>query len=564
MSSQPLFSDTNIVDLGSCTKSTISLCSNCDYSFEHVQYRLDSVISALRQNYSPEATTAKEILRIIDGVDSQLVYFDYEISRIQSILGPLLQQRADLETYQRCCTSALSPIRKLPPEILQTIFIASASSKPDALPVVGQVSQYWRDIVIGTPKLWSNISVGRTRYTYTQRYYDLASLFLERAANRLLTISIRYPVDTRLLALLCTYPHRWGTLRLSSKDLQFYRSLDLQSLPLPMLETFEIVEAVTESHPTEIVSLTAPRLREVILKSPLKLWSLPWKSLTRLQYDVPDTTDALRILKLCPQLEECTFDRLMVPKPADPNIESEVRLLLPLRKLRFLRIAADATSAQGIMQDFFGCLTAPALVSLQIVGQWSADGFKEFLSRSQCELESLSLCTGYMKDEPIIDVLETQPSLTTLVLDADTGTSRQLQNRVITDRLLRRLIFYPDSDCVLPALTSLTLKTSVNFEDRVLLDMIESRWIPWITELYGLRVSRLTHIDLVFRGKKEKLEPWSIPELRDLATAGLNISLQQGSETISMYLEVPTTPEMPAMYPLDLDSPANEDGPPSY
>jgi hypothetical protein len=61
------------------------------------------------------------------------------------------------------------------------------------------------------------------------------------------------------------------------------------------------------------------------------------------------------------------------------------------------------------------------------------------------------------------------------VLDADIGTARQLQNRVITDKLLRRLIFYPDSDSVLPSLTFFSLKTSINFEHQVLLDVIESR-----------------------------------------------------------------------------------------
>lgn len=186
------------------------------------------------------------------------------------------------------------------------------------------------------------------------------------------------------------------------------------------------------------------------------------------------------------------------------------------------------------MQTFFTCLTTPSLVSLEVVGQFTPSDLTEFLSRSECSLENLTLGTGYIKEEKIILLLENLPLLKTLVLDADIGTARRLQSRVITDKLLRRLIFYPHSDSLLPCLTHLTLTTALNFEDQVLLDMIESRWVPWTSELYGVAVSRLTSVDLHFCGKKEVLDPYTIEELRDLFAAGLRISLQQGPERISL------------------------------
>ncbi|KAJ7118966.1 hypothetical protein C8R44DRAFT_878493 [Mycena epipterygia] len=76
---------------------------------------------------------------------------------------------------------------------------------------------------------------------------------------------------------------------------------------------------------------------------------------------------------------------------------------------------------------------------------------------------------------------------------------------------------YPDSDGLVPSLTHLALKTSLAFEDQVLLDVIESGWVPWADELYGIPVSRLNSVDLYFCGRKQTLEPSSIKHLRDLS-----------------------------------------------
>ncbi|KAF8191613.1 hypothetical protein K438DRAFT_1935407 [Mycena galopus ATCC 62051] len=514
----------------------IILCEHCDYPFEQISYDVDSALSALRRNYSPEGVD--EIILTMAEIDSHFERYDPEISRLQNILADFQLQRARLQWYQEYCRSVISPIRKLPPEVLGIIFLASVGPEPNVIPVVSQVCRHWRDLVEGTPRLWSNISIGRTRFRFNQRYMNLASLFLDRSMNQPLSISIRKGVDTRLVALLRQHAHRWGTLRLSSTDMGFYNSLGLDA-PLLMLEALEILEIATEPKPEPMddpikIFQNAPKLKSVVLQSPLEFWDLPWAQLTRLQYDVPSVAQALQTLRLCPHLEECAFDKLN-QAVEDPDRIAPIR---PLHNLRFLRLAVDTIShtqsAEVIMTTFFSALRAPALVALEVIGQWSPTDFMSFVTRNQCQLAYLSLGPGYMKDGKIIDLLQALPSVKTLLLDADIGTSRQLQNRAITDKLLDRLIFYPDSDCVLPSLTHLFLKTNVNFTDRVLLDVIESRWISWVTELYGVRLARLAHVDLELCGKKERLDPMSVTELRDLADAGLRISLQQGAEKIPM------------------------------
>ncbi|KAJ7253317.1 hypothetical protein B0H12DRAFT_1116601 [Mycena haematopus] len=532
------------MDLKSRSDFTTSLCENCDHGFEHISYNIDSALFALRHNYSPEGAAIDEIILTVAEIDSHFEHYDPEISRLQRILADLQARRARLQWYQECCSSVISPIRRLPPEVLGIIFLACMGPEPDVIPVVGQVCRHWRDLVEGTPRLWSNISIGRTRFTFDQRYVDMASLFLKRSVNRPLSITIHQPADASLVTLLGRHVNRWATLRLSSTDKAFYTLLGLASAPLPMLEKLEILEMTREPRdqlgdPIKIHN--APNLKQVVLKNPLEFWDLPWAQLTRLQYDNHTVTDAVRVLRRCRNLEECSLNRLVQAVP-DPEDMPTIR---PLRKLRFLRLAIDtlsptAPAAEAIMSTFFRAVTAPGLAALEIVGQWVPTEFTDFLARNQCRLTHLYLGPGYMKDDKIIDVLQALPSLNTLLLDADIGTSRQLQNRAITDKLLSRLIFYPESDCVLPSLTHLFLKTNVNFKDQVLLDVLESRWIPWVTELYGVRLSRLTSVELEFCGKKEKLEASSISELRDMAEAGMRISLQQGFEKIPMF---PSTTE---------------------
>ncbi|KAJ7891322.1 hypothetical protein B0H14DRAFT_2560889 [Mycena olivaceomarginata] len=384
------------------------MCGKCDRRFEHIRYALES-----------------------------LDFRSFRIGRqllTRRSSPDLREKRARLQSYEEYYSSVLSPVRKLPPEDL-----------------------------VESPQLWSNISIGRTRFPRSTKTI-LVALFLKQSANRPVSVTIPQPADGRLVGLVSRHANRWDTLRLSSPDEVFYTSLSLNGCFLPMLEKLEILETTTESpdHPIKILHRASnSNLRHVVLKNALVFRDLPWSQLTRLRHNAH----------------------------------------VPHRPHR------------------------ASLTSLTIIGQWTPANLTDFLARSQCHL---TLGPGYMKDNKIIDVLQILPSLSSLVLGADIGTTRQLQNRVITDKLLRRLIFYPDSDSVLPSLTFFSLKTSINFEHQV-------------TELCGVAVSRIARVDLEFCGKTEKqLDPASVAVLSDLAVAGLRVSFQQSRQKILM---LPVTTE---------------------
>ncbi|KAJ7611680.1 hypothetical protein FB45DRAFT_940660 [Roridomyces roridus] len=310
-----------------------------------------------------------------------------------------------------------------------------------------------------------------------------------------------------------------------------------------MLEKVEIAQAM-DLVPNTSISLfeNLPRLHDVLLKGPSHCWNLPWAQLTRLRYHVSSVREGVQVVHLCPQLAECTLEMLAEAADMDlPPIDLS-------RHLRFLRVAVNISmvthSAEAIMKTIFTCLTAPELVALEVVGQFAPEDFISFLTRSDCPLENLFLGPGYVNPNTLIAVFKAVPGLRRLVVDADMGTTRRLQNRAITAKVLERLTIYPaaeslsDSDYLLPQLEHLGLTTGMNFLDQPLLDLIESRWVPWATEVHGVPVMRLTSVDLDFTGTTTGrwLHPTSVEALKLFSEAGLPISLKNNGTQVSLLL----------------------------
>ncbi|KAJ7926201.1 hypothetical protein B0H13DRAFT_1470188, partial [Mycena leptocephala] len=118
---------------------------------------------------------------------------DSEIQKLQEALQAMLSDRTKLQTYVDGCRSTVSPIRRLPPEILCEIF-ASFSSPTEYKSELLQISHVcvrWRSLVMDTPRLWSNIAIDASMWTpESDRFIQLLRLCLERGARHPLTLSV--------------------------------------------------------------------------------------------------------------------------------------------------------------------------------------------------------------------------------------------------------------------------------------------------------------------------------------------------------------------------------------
>ncbi|KAJ7926204.1 hypothetical protein B0H13DRAFT_1466506, partial [Mycena leptocephala] len=131
--------------------------------------------------------------------------YDSEIQKLQETLQMMLSDRTKLQKYVDGWRSAVSPVRRLPPEILCEIF--ASFSSPMEYPLdseeeldnlakskllqISHVCVRWRSVIMDTPGLWSDIAVDAYRWTpESDRFMQLLKLCLERGARHPLTLSV--------------------------------------------------------------------------------------------------------------------------------------------------------------------------------------------------------------------------------------------------------------------------------------------------------------------------------------------------------------------------------------
>jgi len=180
----------------------------------------------LTTNYPPSDVEETLIRSTIQAMRGEITALQLQIDNYSCHLGSIttLQDRkATLIKDITAHESVISPLRKLPPELLQVIFQktywdpATTFTFPWSL---SQVCRSWRTVVHSTPILWSCITIDfGTKLTKLRSQEDRLKLILQRSAYTDLRISIRGTMnqgDKRLSLLLILIAHseRWRYLNL--------------------------------------------------------------------------------------------------------------------------------------------------------------------------------------------------------------------------------------------------------------------------------------------------------------------------------------------------------------
>ncbi|KAJ7117629.1 hypothetical protein C8R44DRAFT_555445, partial [Mycena epipterygia] len=120
----------------------------------------------LTTNEPPEDTESTFIRAVASKTGSRLAYLDTKISQLRDWLIQLEEERATLTVYHSQNTAILSPLRRMPPELLCEIFSWTLPSVREALQrrrfdtkhspwVLTQICSRWRAIALSTASLWS-------------------------------------------------------------------------------------------------------------------------------------------------------------------------------------------------------------------------------------------------------------------------------------------------------------------------------------------------------------------------------------------------------------------------
>ena len=149
----------------------------------------------------PLPSEVDHIRNIISGAESDLFQLETEVARVQVVLRHLSRQLDETRTKITVHKALLSPIRRLPDELLSEIFIhclpdqRKMDAKHDSFRIgeapllLGSVCGRWRVVSLATQELWSFVRVNFTSHTI-EFAAEKAKVWLERAGTRLLSVTL--------------------------------------------------------------------------------------------------------------------------------------------------------------------------------------------------------------------------------------------------------------------------------------------------------------------------------------------------------------------------------------
>ncbi|KAJ6526945.1 hypothetical protein DFH09DRAFT_1328277 [Mycena vulgaris] len=141
-------------------------------------------------NYCPKEQEIIEITALLVQPTLRLERLQNEITEMQKAIDELKTERDSLAGYVRAHQALISPVRRLPPDILTEIFLACipthrncVMSAREAPVILGRICSSWRATSLSAPRLWARLHVVEP----TRPHYLTSILFEEKLAQRLET-----------------------------------------------------------------------------------------------------------------------------------------------------------------------------------------------------------------------------------------------------------------------------------------------------------------------------------------------------------------------------------------
>ncbi|KAK7047237.1 hypothetical protein VNI00_006903 [Paramarasmius palmivorus] len=372
---------------------------------------------------------------LLSDAQRDLVVFDMEIKRVSHILSNLVKGREETQEYIDELQMRLSPVLRLPSELLQVIFTEASflgprediASKnlcvPDKFLGTGitplnlaGVCHRWRDIILNMPHLWSSFSLSLdTRLLTSPQTLHKLKLYLERSEYLPLDVRIHgnYFIRTatneeisRFMSALIASAQRWHSLDIASPSIHAGWDTHVASL-FDLLNTSGVV--VPGTYPIRTLALNeAPYLDSKKLQISRTLFS----NVTTLKISPGlklHRVWSTGILYAMPSLEDLTIELACVP---DEVLAINSFTMLKIRSLTII-VSFQRGNPHDALAVLFDGFTLPALSSLTLKNehilrpkkQWPGQEVVDFLVRSGCDLEKLELSQIQMSEKEFEEIV---------------------------------------------------------------------------------------------------------------------------------------------------------------
>ncbi|KAJ7623626.1 hypothetical protein FB45DRAFT_926270, partial [Roridomyces roridus] len=375
-----------------------------------------------KTNEPPNAAELDFMRPFLSKIAARLTRFDNEITQLKDRLQRLETERGKLAEYHTQHAGIVSPLRRVPPEILAEIFSwtlptideveGDVSDLQQSPWVLTQVSSLWRRTAISIPWLWSSITwsdwamspplpmiqaqVDRARNLRISFYaYESGSAAAQVEMFEFLSEHCARWVDLKLRITAALGPHLAALRgRLPSLQRLWLRwDTEQSEATVDSIECFE-----TASSLVDIGLQNESRFIPILV---------PAHQLTSYRIHGPWEFHH-RVIKLCPNLVEANLalefdDEQQWPDPQDT---------IDLPRLR--RLFVNHT-------PILGFLCTPALSEIGLVLEEGADPCQDldgFVVRSSCALHRLTL-VGLLDVAVTAAVLKKHSSIRSVVLIFD-------------------------------------------------------------------------------------------------------------------------------------------------
>ncbi|KAJ7464826.1 hypothetical protein B0H11DRAFT_77386 [Mycena galericulata] len=379
----------------------------------------------LHTNYTPSDSEMEQLRALLQEPTNKLVQVDAQIAEMDALIGQLRAEQASLQAKIFAHRALMSPIRRVPLDILQEIFLACLPTTHDALIdpgeaplLLGRICKHWRSVAYSTPVIWSSIHIpsisgsvswngeeSEVLWGIERKLGSFVQAWLDRSRACPLSISLSlkpYGFDPR--------PHQHPVISQITRGSSRIRRLNLcvhisemQSLlllgvdDLPLLESLHIQCPSDNQYPITRWStfpiFQVPTLQRISLHVKADALTLPlrWSQLTNLNlacfsdwttvhgdpWGGLDQKGALELLHRCPNLVWCRLHATTsVPFTAGPSLTlphlkvlilaeffdyAQVMTRLVVPKLRYLDVGGTSLNTSLQSVD-----RSPAKFTLEI------------------------------------------------------------------------------------------------------------------------------------------------------------------------------------------------------
>ncbi len=328
----------------------------------------------------------------------------------------LNERHNSLTQYVSQCRSLFAPIRRLPRDVLESIFAYVPRSAKNSLDIhsapwlLAHICSTWRDIVFTTPLLWANIVIECPPYTRGKD--PMLGRHLQLSGECPLDISFSFQnsfvesEDIQIFSLILQHSTHWKRMQITIQyDVYTVMSkLSTVAGKLPLLE--EIILLSTSRYIGSIctkmlvTTVTTSSLRKAWLLSFNGFHEIPLNAtLTHFAGSITCRKDIEHVMGL-PALIECQLT-------LDSGLSTTSS---PLRNNHIRRFSTNTP-------DILVKLTLPSLEELRLACKCrNRDLLIAFFIRSKCNLTSLHITHSGIGDALVLS--EYQEKLERLTIDA--------------------------------------------------------------------------------------------------------------------------------------------------